>query len=196
MVDKKDIQLINFIKVYDNVFPTIFISKLIRTANDKFDFKKALTVNGIGEAFEHKSRVCSDYNIGCKPDNYTEMNLKNTCIYHIGELSKLYRQECCPDLYLDNVIEITMLKYTEGGKYDRHVDNAKSTPRELSCIVYLNDDYQGGNTTFYKPNTREVLCTVTPKSGRAVFWPSNFLFPHQANPVTKGTRYIIVSWLN
>ena len=31
--------------------------------------------------------------------------------------------------------------------------------------------------------------------GRLVMWPSNFMYPHSVSPVTKGTRYAIVSWL-
>ena len=28
-----------------------------------------------------------------------------------------------------------------------------------------------------------------------VIFPSNFLFTHHVNPVTKGERYVIVSWM-
>ena len=31
--------------------------------------------------------------------------------------------------------------------------------------------------------------------GSIVFFPSNFMYPHGIEPITKGTRYSIVSWL-
>ncbi len=35
----------------------------------------------------------------------------------------------------------------------------------------------------------------TLKTGDMIIFPSNFLYPHQVMPVTKGERYSIVSWL-
>jgi len=31
-------------------------------------------------------------------------------------------------------------------------------------------------------------------TGDVVIFPSNFLYPHKVNPVTKGVRYSCVSW--
>jgi len=31
--------------------------------------------------------------------------------------------------------------------------------------------------------------------GSIVFFPSNFMYPHSIEPITKGTRYSIVAWL-
>jgi predicted 2-oxoglutarate/Fe(II)-dependent dioxygenase YbiX len=31
--------------------------------------------------------------------------------------------------------------------------------------------------------------------GSIVFFPSNFMYPHMIEPITKGTRYSIVAWL-
>ena len=34
-----------------------------------------------------------------------------------------------------------------------------------------------------------------PEKGSAIIFPSNFMYPHEAKVVTKGTRWSIVSWL-
>jgi len=34
-----------------------------------------------------------------------------------------------------------------------------------------------------------------PKKSSALIFPSNFMFPHEAKVVTKGTRWSIVTWL-
>ena len=33
------------------------------------------------------------------------------------------------------------------------------------------------------------------KKGDVLVFPSNFLYPHKVEPVTKGLRYSIISWV-
>jgi len=42
-----------------------------------------------------------------------------------------------------------------------------------------------------KKEYKRVKC----KTGTIIFFPSTFLFPHAIEPITKGVRYSIVSWL-
>jgi predicted 2-oxoglutarate/Fe(II)-dependent dioxygenase YbiX len=72
---------------------------------------------------------------------------------------------------------------------DSHPDNARSW-RQISLVCYLNDGYEGGETVF--PRQR---LAVTPRAGKAILFPSGITHPHGANAVTKGTRFVIVSWL-
>lgn len=82
-----------------------------------------------------------------------------------------------------------LLKYKEGQFYTEHTDSFKARPRAVSCSFALNDDYEGGEWAFFN---REKVIKV-PK-GAAVLFPSNFMYPHEIMPVTKGTRYSIVTW--
>ena len=88
---------------------------------------------------------------------------------------------------------IDVLKYKEGGFYKYHVDHFDKEPRTFSCILLLNNDYEGGELCFRYPDTTREW-TVEKKAGRIIVWPSNFLYPHSVKPVTKGTRYSVVSW--
>ena len=63
----------------------------------------------------------------------------------------------------------------------------------FSLILLLNNDYQGGRLVFNNPNFNDEYKIET-KPGRLIVWPSNFLFPHMVEKVTKGTRYSIVGW--
>lgn len=58
----------------------------------------------------------------------------------------------------------------------------------LTVLGVLNNDYEGGNFLLcgkqFKLNTGDVLV-----------FPSNFMFPHCVEPVTKGVRYSYVSWV-
>ncbi len=80
-----------------------------------------------------------------------------------------------------------------GGHYVDHVDHAIGIPRNLSVIVFLNDNYMGGELEFFKPDMSSSKI-IKPKTGRTIIWPSNFMYPHKVIPVTSGTRYTLVSW--
>ena len=90
--------------------------------------------------------------------------------------------------------QIDLLKYSPGGKYDVHTDNFTVTPRSLSIIINLNDTYKGGDLVFTDQKEKEIKRLKLSK-GSIVFFPSNFLYPHMIEPITEGTRYSIVAWL-
>tara|TARA_E500000318_G_scaffold100058_2_gene102493 strand:+ start:178 stop:726 length:549 start_codon:yes stop_codon:yes gene_type:complete len=100
-----------------------------------------------------------------------------------------------PQTITNKINQIDLLKYQVGGKYEIHVDHGYSTPRSLTCIINLNEDYEGGDFVFYHQNGKDEIKRIKCKKGTIIFFPSNFLFPHRVEPITKGTRYSIVSWL-
>lgn len=59
----------------------------------------------------------------------------------------------------------------------------------LSLLIVLNDDYKGGEFIMFKNIEYKF------KAGDLLIFPSNFLYPHRVNPVKKGTRYSVVSWV-
>jgi len=83
-----------------------------------------------------------------------------------------------------------LLRYNSGQFYTEHTDSFTENPRAVSCSIALNDDFEGGEFGFF---AREVVIKA-PKGG-AVLFPSNFMYPHEIMPVTKGTRYSIITWL-
>ena len=82
-----------------------------------------------------------------------------------------------------------LLEYREGQFYTQHVDSFRQRPRAVSCSFVLNDSFEGGEFAFFD---RELIYNV-PK-GSAIMFPSNFMYPHEVIPVTKGVRYSIVTW--
>ena len=91
--------------------------------------------------------------------------------------------------------EMQILKYEVGGKYNVHTDAFHRHPREVSVILNLNEGYEGGDFEFYHPNGKEVLQTVKQEKGTLIYFPSNFMYPHSVTPITKGTRYSVITWL-
>jgi hypothetical protein len=82
-----------------------------------------------------------------------------------------------------------LLRYKEGQFYTEHTDSFKDRPRAVSCSFALNDDYEGGEFAFFNRKLKYKI----PK-GSAILFPSNFMYPHEIMPVTKGTRYSIITW--
>lgn len=82
-----------------------------------------------------------------------------------------------------------LLKYPEGCFYVEHTDSFKAAPRAISCSFALNDDYEGGEFGFFNKELKYKL-----EKGDALLFPSNFMYPHEVMPVTKGTRYSIITW--
>ena len=82
-----------------------------------------------------------------------------------------------------------LLKYPKGCFYTQHTDSFKGVPRAVSCSFILNDDFQGGEFAFFDRELKYKL-----EKGDAIMFPSNFMYPHEVMPVTKGTRYSIITW--
>jgi predicted 2-oxoglutarate/Fe(II)-dependent dioxygenase YbiX len=84
-----------------------------------------------------------------------------------------------------------MLRYGEGQEYKAHYDGGSTqVSRQISCICYLNDDYQGGELEFVNFKVK-----IKPESGMLILFPSSFPYTHIAHPVTKWTKYSLVTWL-
>ena len=82
-----------------------------------------------------------------------------------------------------------LLKYPVGCFYTEHTDSFKARPRAVSCSFILNDNFKGGEFAFFNKELKYKL-----EKGDAIMFPSNFMYPHEVMPVTKGTRYSIITW--
>lgn len=84
-----------------------------------------------------------------------------------------------------------LLKYREKEKYDAHYDGGTNLGRCISAICYLNDNYEGGELEFTNFNIK-----IKPKAGSLILFPSNYAYRHVAHPITLGTKYALVTWIN
>ena len=79
-----------------------------------------------------------------------------------------------------------ILKYEGGEEYKAHYDGLN---RQVSMLLYLNDDYEGGELEFPLFKIK-----IKPQKGMMILFPSNYAYTHVAHPVTKGTKYCLVTW--
>lgn len=83
---------------------------------------------------------------------------------------------------------IHLLKYGVSGHLPAHQDQGVSS-RVLSSVMYLNDDYEGGEIEFVNSGVK-----IKPEAGSIIFFPSNFLYVHEVYPITQGFRYAMPHW--
>lgn len=82
---------------------------------------------------------------------------------------------------------LTISKYRVGAHMGPHVDYRGEPNLQplMSAVVYLNDDYEGGDILF-----PEQGVTIKPKAGSIVVFPSVEPYYHEPMPVTSGTKYM------
>ncbi len=124
-----------------------------------------------------------------------------------SETAKIVCQGLQDAILKHNVVRTTLFpykmvlpslnRYSGGGSYNRHADHAlQGTPHlrsDISMTLFLSDpaDYYGGELTleYVSGETKRFK----EERGTIVFYPSHVL--HYVTPVTQGTRYAAVSWM-
>ncbi|PSB08854.1 Fe2+-dependent dioxygenase [Pleurocapsa sp. CCALA 161] len=88
-------------------------------------------------------------------------------------------------------------RYSEGMSYDTHVDNALMSSNglcrsDVSFTLFLNSpqEYTGGELTIEGVQEEQ---SYKLDAGSVILYPSTTL--HRVNPVTQGTRLVVVGWV-
>jgi predicted 2-oxoglutarate/Fe(II)-dependent dioxygenase YbiX len=114
---------------------------------------------------------------------------------------RAYREEAEPfyKRQLKSLETPHILRYRVNSYYRPHADSDQLNPdthrwekihdRDLSLLIYLDDDYEGGELAFPNFDFR-----LRPHAGMLVIFPSDCRYLHGAMPVTRGIRHAIVSW--
>ncbi|XP_004069248.1 prolyl 3-hydroxylase 1 [Oryzias latipes] len=68
------------------------------------------------------------------------------------------------------------------------------THRDYSAILYLNDDFEGGEFIFTELDAKTVTAEVRPQCGRVVGFGAGKENPHGVRAITKGQRCAVALW--
>ena len=149
--------------------------------------------------------VCSDYvqqgnRVGWSPTNISELNplfsRSQTSVSIDTQVLFAAIQHTAPSR-LDDMEIVSLVKqrtacmrYSEGEYFGLHTDTPFVAPdgafTKLSLVLYLNDDYTGGETTF-----PDLALEVKPEVGKILlFFPT---LHHMSKPISRGTKYIVRS---
>lgn len=78
-------------------------------------------------------------------------------------------------------------RFTEGYGMHEHFD--ASRPQDYATLIYLNDNYDGGELYF-----PDYGIEIKPKSGDLICFPDNPDFVHGVKPILNGIRYTSPRW--
>ena len=105
-------------------------------------------------------------------DTPTNMFYWNYVKAEIEKWYSLYKTKF-PKMETNKINQIDLLKYEVGGKYVVHTDHHTYTPRTLSVIINLNDEYEGGDLVFTDQKDQEIKRLKLEK-GTMVFLSQQF----------------------
>lgn len=213
-----DVNLKDFIGVFDNAIPHEVCDKLIEDFNLNYEQNLAFSrgsnlqsaYNPANPGNHNKlsqdqyvisnSLLVSDdsinYNDSMSQWTFNDNQAASCLVSYIGLCYSVYGASCAGNFngletpYFNTV----KVQRTEPGKgyHIWHCEQSSriTAHRFLFYIAYLNDVEKGGETEFlYYPKR------VEPKKGRVVIAPSSFTHTHRGNPPLSGEKFIATGWL-
>ena len=195
-MEKKDVLLKDFIYEIPQVMHWNNLASLVRYLDWKFKNEGfadgGLITNGNVKGRVDKTvRDVNKLEMTNNMKSITDQHWANVLYHFFYNALQVYRDKF-PTIIVNDIIDIQCLRYPEGGHYQLHTDDHPSVSRTLSFIFRLNNDYEGG-TLRWEVNGKEFFKSET-KPNSMLMWPSFFMFPHQVEPVSKGTRWSVVAW--
>jgi prolyl 4-hydroxylase len=110
---------------------------------------------------------------------------------------------------ISNMEDLVIVRYQVGGRYKPHHDFfhdgqsytedqlSKGGNRKMSTLVYLNDDFEGGETHFTHLGIR-----IEPERGKLVTWDNmteegglDHTSIHEGMPVISGIKYVAIIFI-
>lgn len=79
-------------------------------------------------------------------------------------------------------------RFGEGYGMHEHFDSTK--PNDIATLIYLNDDYLGGEVYF-----PDLDISIKPNAGDLVCFPDTPDFVHGVKPIVDGIRYTSPRWI-
>lgn len=151
-----------------------------------------------GDSTKNRKWIVNDPHIRISYKVFLPKELSDLIFPYIEKLMNISKEYIEP---------LKIVYYPTGGKFSAHYDvipddkSLMSWSRFMTMIIYINDDFEGGETEF--PNVNKI---VIPEKGKAVlFWvvrqtengPEMLKDGiHQANIVRKGEKRIINVWFH
>jgi hypothetical protein len=185
------------VNVYQNVFSPEDSKRYINTLesnlsqNKEYNWSEAQVTNSTTPI--KKARDCVDFKY--KQENLGPRNENNAELIDLHQEIYEKLKYCVDDYAVYWGINVTyyeafnFVKYEgEGSHFNIHADHGPAYNCTVSAVVYINDDYDGGELKF--PRLDNLV--YKPKVGDIVLCPSNYIYEHASLPIKSGTKYCIV----
>lgn len=181
-------QLDSYIVVLENAITPGLCDAILAEYATADDWIGAITAEGKVDAERQCSTIGISFSSIIEKNPTVRGNIDKYLFTTASNVIRRYKEKF-PLCSIQQDSGYELLRYKEGQFYTEHTDSFKARPRAVSCSFALNDDYEGGEWAFF--NRGKVIKV---SKGSAILFPSNFMYPHEIMPVTKGTRYSIVTW--
>jgi hypothetical protein len=185
------------LNIYKNAISKEDVSWIINTlegtlsAGLEYSWKEAQVTNSNKPV--KAARDCSDFKFSNK--TLGSRNDSNKDLFDIYDKTYDIVKKCVDDyasywgigvVYYE---AFNFVKYEgEGQEFKIHADHGPYYNTTVSIVVYLNDDYEGGE--IYFPRLDKL--TYAPKAGDIAIFPSNYIYEHASLPMRAGTKYCVV----
>ena len=185
------------LNIYENAISkekcNLYINTLESKLNGqtKYSWKEATVTNSAKPI--KSARDCSDFkykdtDLGPINDENVELIEMHQDLYSIVK--------SCVDDYANywgiNVIyyeAFNFVKYNgPGQQFKIHADHGPAYNTTVSVVVYLNDNYEGGE--LYFPRLDNLV--YKPKIGDIAIFPSNYIYEHASRDMIDGIKYSVV----
>jgi hypothetical protein len=185
------------INLYRNVFSKEDSQRYIKTlesnlgANGKYKWSEAQVTNSTTPIKKARDAVDFKY----KQENLGPRDNTNSELIDLHE--EIYQKlKFCVDDYARywgiNVVyyeAFNFVKYEgEGKHFNIHADHGPAYNCTVSAVIYINDEYEGGEIRFPRLDNY----THKPKVGDIILCPSNYIYEHASLPMKSGTKYCVV----
>lgn len=191
----KSINLGYGINLYKNAIPKeqgiSIINTLENTINDSrnnFQWQGA-TVRDF--QIIEESRNCVDFKYKKENINMSEPGAQNLIDIHKQVEDRLdlclRHYESLWYLSMQYKEAFNFVKYNPGKYFKVHSDDGPYYTCTISSVVYLNDDYDGGEIAYPRHDL-----IIKPEAGDILINPSTFVYEHASLEVRSGQKYAVV----
>lgn len=161
--------------------------KVLNGIASKFDSQVAITLMKRMEKNNSLIRFRDNQDVLIVPPNNSESNKLINKYSKIAKQKHIEESGFVKPIYTSEAYLSLWNKDTEAGV---HTDSNTTEWIIFSTVVYLNDDYQGGE--IYFPNHG---VEIRPRAGDMIIFPSGgHEYFHGVKPITSGKRYTIAMW--
>jgi len=195
--------LIDYVAFVPNVLSNVECDTVVDWYNKNIDKEFRSEIGDgtkKGKVSDYRTSTTLAVPLDSEIDDILALSINKTLLAYIETLNTQYKlkDDGTWSSYLPSKLEsekFQINRYDENQEYKWHTDQGynylKKTgtfTRQFSAVVYLNDDFDGGETEFQ-------FISVKPQKGACLIFPSNFMYSHCARPVRNGVKYSVASWL-
>ena len=184
------VKLTDYIKCYDNMVDEFFCQSVIEAFKDsESSYLDREQRPSFSELNISKKYLEGDPLWKPIQSKMTKVLIDTVQIY----MQDLGIEPDFPAKYAFEEFRVKRYRQRSNDEFADHVDvgDHNSARRFLVCFLYLNDVEEGGTTDFPK-----IHHAINPKCARILVFPPNWMYRHAGRPVTKGTKYILGSYLH